>query len=120
MTTIAELVHDSHQLSRTKGWYDSEEARNIPEMLALIHSEISEALEHYRYGNCEESGAPHSLDKWWRDSDGKPDGFAIELADAVIRIADLCGYLSIDLEEAIAQKHAFNKTRSHRHGGKTC
>lgn len=36
---------------------------------------------------------------------------AVELADAVIRIADLCGHLGIDLEAAIDLKMAYNETR---------
>lgn len=114
---ISELVEDAHSRSRRKGWYDGEAAnRNVPEMLALIHSEISEALEAYRNGQ---------MHTFWAETDGsygpkKPDGLPIELADAVIRIADLCGYLGIDLEEAIRVKGAFNETRPLKHGGKRC
>lgn len=48
--------------------------------------------------------------------DGKPEGIAVELADAVIRIADLCGALGIDLEEVIAKKMGYNESRPYRHG----
>ncbi len=41
---------------------------------------------------------------------------AVELADAVIRIADLCGHLGIDLEAAIDLKMAYNETRPFKHG----
>lgn len=53
-----------------------------------------------------------------RDDFDKPVGFPIELADVIIRIADFCGLHGIDLEEAIRFKMTYNKTRSHRHGGK--
>ena len=79
----------------------------MPEKLALIHSEISEALEDYRDGLMETT--VHA---------GKPEGFSIELADAVIRIFDLCGHLGIDLGEAVELKSAYNEMRPHRHGGK--
>lgn len=46
----------------------------------------------------------------------KPEGVAVELADAVIRIADLCGHLGIDLEAAIDLKMAYNETRPFKHG----
>lgn len=110
---VKQLVKQSYELAREKGWWrrgELGEHPNIPEKLALIHSEISEALEDYRQG--------YTLDKVTYDVDGKPCGFGIELADAVIRIADLCGYLCIDLENAVAEKHKYNKTRTHRHGGK--
>ena len=41
---------------------------------------------------------------------------AVELADAVIRIADLCGYLGIDLDTVISEKMAYNETRPFKHG----
>ena len=46
----------------------------------------------------------------------KPEGVAVELADAVIRIADLCGYLGIDLDAVISEKMAYNETRPFKHG----
>lgn len=41
---------------------------------------------------------------------------AVELADAVIRIADLCGHLGIDLDAVIAEKMAYNDGRPYKHG----
>lgn len=75
--------------------------------LVLIHSEVSEAVEAAILG------------VWSMQSPaGKPEGLVVELADAVIRIMDLCQKLDLDLESAMAAKHEYNKTRSHRHGGK--
>lgn len=106
---LKELVDNAHAMSRSKGWYDGDDAvRNVPEMLALIHSEVSEALEDYRTGAMLEDVTVH----------GKPCGFPSELADVVIRIGDLCGYLGINLENAVATKMAYNATRPYRHGGK--
>ena len=111
---ITTLVKQSHKLAVQKGWWDSDDwtcTINIPEKLALIHSEISEALEAYR------TGIP--LHEWTRFKlSSKPEGFGVELADAVIRIADLCGYLGLDLADMISEKHRYNKTRPQRHGGK--
>lgn len=107
--TLKELVDNAHAMSRSKGWYDGNDAvRNVPEMLALIHSEVSEALEDYRTGTMLEDVTVH----------GKPIGFPSELADVVIRIGDLCGYLGIDLEAAVTDKMTYNATRTYRHGGK--
>ena len=110
---IKEMVERAHATAKEKGWYESGEV-NIGEKLALIHSEISEALEAYRDDpeGMADFEAPQVI--------GKPEGFAIELADAVIRIADLCGHLGIDLTAAIAIKMNYNDTRPHRHGGKAC
>lgn len=106
--TISTLISESHQTSKDKGWWDQE--INVGEKLALIHSEVSEALEEYR---------SHGEQKQYlRESDGKPEGFVFELADTVIRIADLCGELELDLEKALLTKMEFNHTRPYRHGNK--
>ena len=70
----------------------------VAEKLALIHSEVSEAMEGHRKG-LQDDKLPH-----------RPM-LEVELADAVIRIADLCGALGYDLGGAIAEKMAFNAVR---------
>jgi NTP pyrophosphatase (non-canonical NTP hydrolase) len=111
LNTMRDLAHS---MSRQKGWYDGKHAdRNIGEMLALIHSEVSEALEDWRVQPTAELPRTDL-----RDEKGKPIGFASEIADVIIRIGDLCGYLGLDLEAAVAEKMTFNATRPHRHGGK--
>lgn len=103
-----------YQTAVQHGWWEGEP--NIPEKLALIHSEVSEALEEYR------KGIP--LDRVYYEPTGdgpkKPEGFGVELADAIIRILDLAGYLQIDMAELIALKHNYNLTRSYKHGNKAC
>ena len=106
--TIKKLIAESNTTAKSKGWWDKE--INVGEKLALIHSEISEALEEYR------SHGEKKLYK--RETDGKPEGFVFELADTMIRIADLCGELDLDLTRALEIKMKFNKTRPYRHGDK--
>ena len=102
-----ELQKDIHQIARQKGWYDGR-PREPLELHMLICSEIAEASECVRRGE----------DPFWL-KDGKPEGELAELADAVIRILDLCAYRNWDLGAAIEKKHTYNKTRPYRHGNKT-
>jgi hypothetical protein len=73
--------------------------RNVPEMLCLIHSEISEAMEGHRK-DLQDDKLPHRK------------MMEVELADAVIRIFDLAGSRGYDLGGVIQEKRAFNKTRA--------
>ncbi len=107
LLTVSEIVKEAHDNSVEKGFHEPP-GPSVGEQIALAHSELSEALEAYR---------ERGLDIWYR-KDGKPEGFLFELADAVIRIADTCGGRKLDLERAIVEKMAFNRTRPYRHGGK--
>lgn len=91
-----------HVYAIEKGWWENK--REIPELLCLVHSEISEALEGYR--NHLQPG-----EKGWVGE---------ELADAVIRIWDMCEYLGIDIVDEINKKHQTNLDRPYRHGNKKC
>ena len=166
------IQKEIHENAVAHGWWESE--RSFGEICALIHSELSEALEEYRKNQPNVYWIAH-----------KPEGIAVELADAVIRILDYMGreglrfdslaesavskdkavfedfgdfiarchsdisdaYLrsgieedlidrtaalsvciarigayfeanGLDLAEIIAVKHAYNKERPYRHGGK--
>lgn len=99
------LVDAAHEAAKDKGFWDT--PPNLGEKIALIHSELSEALEEHRAGR-----APNEVYEVY----GEPEGVPIELADAIIRIADLCGHYDIDLAAAVEQKLTYNKRRPDRHG----
>ncbi len=134
---ISEIVSRAHENAVKKGFWDP--APEFGTAIALIHSELSEALEEARAGRpniyfdvCANIAGPEYCGKCGRDGKlfvpkgdhgasfcgRKPEGVAVELADAVIRIADLCGHMGIDLEAAIDLKMAYNETRPFTHGKK--
>lgn len=102
---LTELSKDIHQNAVEHGWW--EEERSLAEIIALCHSELSEALEEYR---------DRKPDLYFVDD--KPEGIAVELADCIIRILDYCGKENIDIDNMLSIKHEYNKTRPYRHGGK--
>lgn len=103
---------EANQLAKEKGWWDGEE-RDTRELYALMHSEVSEALEEYRAGRpmiwhlcksclnpCETCFECVCKDQF-PDGKGcvdfrpKPEGIAVELIDLIIRIADFMGHTGI-------------------------
>ena len=113
---INKLVNEIHDNNVKSGWWTNLETgesltskqgetpkRNIPEMLCLIHSEISEAMEGYRK-NLMDDKLPHR------------SMLEVELADAVIRIMDFSQGKNLDVDGAIAEKLNYNKTRPYLHG----
>lgn len=104
-----ELAKEIHQNAVEHGWWD--EPRTFGEIVALCHSELSEALEEFRAGR----------DMVWyanKDEKTKPEGIAVEMADCIIRILDWVGKENIDMDAIVLEKMDYNKTRPYRHGGK--
>lgn len=87
-----------------KGFWKDGAQRNRAEMIALIHSELSEALEADRHGNDRDEHCPQF------------SSVSVELADAIIRIMDMSAGLGLRVEEAIIAKMKFNTTRPIKHG----
>lgn len=112
MSVITGLVQVCHATAKSKGWWEPP-VRTFGDQIALMHSELSEALEEFRRWGLDESKL-----MYYSANTMKPEGIAAEFADVLIRIFDTCGYYGIPLEEALEAKMEYNKTRSHKHGNK--
>lgn len=125
--SVQNLVYIVHEQNKEAGlWNDLDTGesltnkrgfpfvRNVSELLILVHSEVSEALEGYR--------------KDLRDTHlPQYDSLTVELADVVIRIFDMAGGLGLDLPGAFQDKLSYNRKRPDhlkvnrlKHGGKKC
>lgn len=95
--SLEEIQRKCYEQSRDMGWHSK--PREIGTRLALIHSEISEALEGARKG-LQDDHLPHR------------SMLEVELADAIIRILDLGGSENLDLAGAVAEKLKYNANRA--------
>ena len=117
-TTIAALQERAYRQSAEKGFHDDEptEGRALlslnAERIALIHSELSEALEELRNGKAANETY------YYASYPTKPEGVPSEMADVVIRVLDFCGANNINLESMILEKLSYNASRGRMHGGK--
>lgn len=90
--------------ARDAGWYSDPATgqpvqRNVGEVIALMHSELSEALEAYRRDLMDDK-LPHRK------------GIEVEFADCIIRIMDTAAALGLDVAGAVIEKNRFNKERA--------
>ena len=92
--SINELAQLCHSIAVEKGFWEKE--RNTGEALMLIVTELAEAMEAHRIQD--------------------QANFREEIADAFIRLLDLCGGMKIDIEEEICKKSMKNKNRPYKHG----
>jgi len=97
------LTAACHGRAWNAGWWHNLDTgekleRNVPELLCLIHSEVSEALEGFRK-NLMDDKLPHRK------------MIEVELADVVIRVFDAAGGLGLDVAGAVVEKMMYNANR---------
>jgi len=101
-----DLATEIHQHAVDKGFWKDKEGRNKGMMIALMHSELSGALEALRHDNSPSEHIPEFT------------GVEEEMADVVIRVMDFCHGFGYNLTGAIREKMKFNAGREHMHGKK--
>lgn len=101
--SINDLSKTIHENNVKAGWWTDlktgvKKERNVGELICLVHSELSEAMEGHRK-NLMDDKLPHRK------------AFEVELADTLIRIFDIAGAHNLDLGGAMAEKMAYNAKR---------
>ena len=125
---------EASEIERALGWAGPGIDRGtFGDRMALLHSEVSEALEAFRSWGLVDATKPVTVpcadpqcgdstwdhDCTWTTRPGKPEGVGSEFADIFIRLLTECEAFGIDLAAETRRKMAFNRTRSWRHGGRS-
>lgn len=116
--TLKEMADEVTEWATSKGW-EPDPKRTFGDECALLHSEVSEALEAYRTWKFEDAtGTTFSVSTEAEPILNKPEGVASEFADILIRLLHYSNCHGIDLEAEFERKMAFNQKRPWRHGNR--
>ena len=110
MMSVTDYVQAAYNNAVRHGFWDPDKqglTEDINTKLLLIISELTEAMDELRNG--------HPYHEVYYNGE-KPEGFGVELADAVIRIFDLAGGLNLPLEKLLSDKMKYNLGRPCKHG----
>jgi NTP pyrophosphatase (non-canonical NTP hydrolase) len=97
------LAKQVHEWAISRGFWEGEGC-SVGEKIALMHSELSEALDAQRNGNPPDDKIPGF------------SGLEAELADVIIRIMDFGERHNLRIAEAITEKIEYNNSRPYKHG----
>lgn len=109
MNSIREWQKAAYFNNVQHGFHEGVNALNVDRKILLAVGELVEAQNELRDGHS-------ATEIYCNPGTPKPEGFGIELADAVIRIMDIAESVGVDLQSCIEQKHEYNVTRPFRHG----
>jgi hypothetical protein len=114
------LANEFHGYAREKGFYenfDPTDRTRAAADIALVHSELSEALDEVRNQGLAMTDIYYLRPRLTAAAPpAKPEGVPVEMVDALIRILDFCGARGIDIGNAVRVKIAYNAKRPHKHG----
>jgi len=97
VAALTSIQNKLHGQARDMGWHNKE--REVGTLIALCHSELSEALEGARKDLMDDHLKERKM-------------LEVELADCIIRILDMAGLYNLDVAGAIADKHLYNANRA--------
>lgn len=121
--SLAAMTVEVRQVNIEKGWRKG--SNTFGDYIALLHSELSEALEAYRDHKLVDATSPgcgrqaSTGETCPTHGPAKPEGVGSEFADVLIRLLDTCDVYGIDLAAEYERKLTYNKTRPYQHGGRT-
>ncbi len=100
------IAEEVAYISKSRGWTVNTSTEGIASKIALMHSELSEALEALRHGDPPSDHIPSY------------SGMEEKFADVIIRIMHVSHVLGLKVPAALIEKLTYNSTKPHKHGGK--